>query len=343
MSTGTRATPRTHYFGFLLIPDFSLHALSSALEPLRAANRHRDQELYRWHLLSAGPAVVTSSSGVDIQCEPPSDLANGLDTLLVIGGMGCPGDDSATSDWLRRLSRHGTRMGAVSSGVYLLARAGLLDGSRCTMHWQYINAFAEEFPELAVSDELYEIDANRLTCAGGEAAFDMMLALIDRDHGPQLANAVAENFIHGPMRNPQEQQRMRLRMRLGVAHGKLLEIVGLMEDNVEAPLSPAELAERVQISLRQMERLFSEYFARTPTQYYLEIRLHHARTLLQQTTMSILDIAVASGFISGSHFSKCYRNLFGRTPSEERRAIRPGQAQTAGRPSDIKPKAKTQT
>jgi transcriptional regulator GlxA family with amidase domain len=312
-------------FGFLLIPDFSLLALSSALEPLRAANRHRGEELYRWHLLSAGTEIVTASSGVDIHCARAADLDGPLDTLLVIGGMGCPEQDAATSDWLRRLSRHGTRMGAVSSGVYLLARAGLLHGTRCTMHWQYINAFAEEFPDLQVTDELFEIDRDRLTCAGGEAAFDMMLALIGQDHGPQLANAVAENFIHGPMRNPQDQQRMRLRMRLGVAHSKLLEIVETMEGNVEAPLSPPELAEQVGLSLRQMERLFSEYFGRTPTQYYLEIRLHHARTLLQQTTMSILDVAVASGFVSASHFSKCYRTLFGRTPTQEKRANRPRQ------------------
>jgi transcriptional regulator GlxA family with amidase domain len=316
-------------FGFLLVPHFSLFAFASALEPLRAANRASGRTLYRWQLLSPDGQPVPASSGVEINCDASLEeagfgdagLGNAgkLHTVLVVSGLaGIEYDDHGTLAWLRRQARQGVRLGAVSTGTYLLARAGLLEGYRCTIHWENLNAFAEAYPELDISDELFEIDGNRLTCSGGEAAFDMMLSLIALEHGRDLAAAVSENFMHKRIRDPHDRQRMALRTRLGISHPKMLSVIALMEAHVEEPLSRAELARRAGLSTRQLERLFRKYLGRTPTRYYLEMRLHRARMLLHQTSMSVLDVALACGFVSASHFSKCYREYFAKTPREER-------------------------
>jgi transcriptional regulator GlxA family with amidase domain len=313
------AAQPTQTFGFLLIPRFSLLAFASALEPLRAANRASGRTLYDWRLLSLDGNAVPSSSGVEVNCDADTESVERLHTILVVSGLhGIEYEDRATIGWLRRQARQGVRLGAISTGAYLLARAGLLDGYRCTIHWENLAAFAEAFPDLDISDELFEIDRNRLTCSGGEAALDMMLRLIQLEHGRDLATAVSENFIHERIRDQNDQQRMALRTRLGISHPKMLGVIALMEENLEEPLSRAELARRAGLSTRQLERLFRKYLGRTPTRYYLEMRLNRARTLLHQTSMSVLDVALACGFVSASHFSKCYREYFSRTPREER-------------------------
>jgi transcriptional regulator GlxA family with amidase domain len=309
----------TQTFGFLLIPRFSLIAFSSGLEPLRAANRASGRTLYDWKVISADGQPVLSSSGVGVLCDSGLEDAGRLQTLLVVSGLGDANlDDKTLFAWLRRLARQGVRLGAISTGTYLLARAGLLDGYRCTIHWESLAAFSEEFPNLDITDELFEIDRNRLTCSGGEAALDMILSLIALEHGRDLATQVSENFIHERIRDTNDHQRMALRTRLGVSHPKLLGVIDLMEEYVEEPLSRAELAHRAGLSTRQLERLFRKYLGRTPTRYYLEMRLNRARMLLHQTSMSVLDVALACGFVSASHFSKCYREFFDRTPREER-------------------------
>ncbi len=315
---GEPGGPRT--FGFLLIPRFSLLAFASALEPLRAANQASGQNLYDWTVISTDGASVPASNGVSVNCDADVEGAGRLHTLIVASGMavGAGYEDKALFAWLRRVARQGVRLGALSTGTYILARAGLLEGYRVTIHWQHLAAFAEDFPELDVSEELFEIDRNRLTCSGGEAALDMMLSLIALEHGRDLATAVSENFIHERIRDTHDTQRMALRTRLGISHPKLLSVVELMEEHLEEPLPRSELAARAGLSTRQLERLFRKYMGRTPTRYYLELRLNRARTLLNQTSMSILDVALACGFVSASHFSKCYREFFDRTPREER-------------------------
>lgn len=306
-------------FGFLLIPNFSLLAFASALEPLRAANNASGRTLYGWKVLSRDGQPVHASSGVSVVCDGAMDDAPRLQTCFVVGGFGGHEfDDKTVYTWLRRQARQGVRLGAVSTGTYVLAKAGLLDGYRCTIHWQHIASFIEDYPDIDLTQELFEIDRNRLTCSGGEAALDMMLSLIALEHGRDLATDVAENFIHERIRDTHDQQRMALRTRIGVSHPKLLSVIELMEQHLEDPLSRAELARRAGLSTRQLERLFRKYLGRTPTRYYLEMRLHRARTLLHQTSMSVLEIALACGFVSASHFSKCYREFFDKSPREER-------------------------
>ena len=307
--------------GFCLVPSFSMLAFTSAVEPLRAANRLAGRPLYQWSLFSSATGPVAASNGIELLIHGDLENPGRLDYLFVVAGIGGERfEDKHLFAWLRRLERGGCRIGALSTGSYILARAGLLDGSRCTIHWENLAGFQEEFRQLDVTGELYEIDRNRITCSGGTAALDMMLSIIAVAHGRELATNVAEQFIHERIRDQHDQQRMGLRTRLGISHPKLLQVIAIMEDNLEEPVARAALARRAGMSTRQLERLFRKYLARTPTRYYLELRLYRARMLLMQTSLSVLDVALACGFVSASHFSKCYREFFRRTPREERQS-----------------------
>jgi transcriptional regulator GlxA family with amidase domain len=309
----------TQSFGFLLLPKFSLLAFTSAVEPLRSANRLAGRPLYDWRLISRDGGPIASSGGIEVMTQAAIAGVERLPNLFVVAGLDAQTiDDRAILAWLRRLERGGCRLGALTTGSYVLARAGLLDGYRCTIHWENLAGFREDFPELDATAEVYEIDRNRMTCSGGTAAMDLMLSLIAADHGRELATAVAEQFIHERIRDPGEPQRMGLRNRLGIAHPKLLAAIEIMEGELEEPLPRGALAARTGVSTRQLERLFRKYLQRTPTRYYLELRLDRARGLLTQTAMSVLDVALACGFVSASHFSKCYRETFHKTPREER-------------------------
>jgi transcriptional regulator GlxA family with amidase domain len=321
LSPADRGRQAQQRFAFVLVPEFSTLAFASALEPLRAANRLSGRPLYTWTLLGVDGTPVRSSSGVGVAVDAPLDEAQRFETVVVCAGLGAESwRDGRLDGWLRRLARQGVRLGAVSTGTYMLARAGLLHGVRCTLHWEALPAFEEAFPDLVVTPELFEIDDNRMTCSGGTAALDMMLSVIGLDHGRDLATRVAEQFIHERIRAREEKQRMALRTRLAVSHPKLLQVVSIMEEHIEDPLPRSELARMAGLSTRQLERLFRRYLGRTPTRHYLELRLDRARLLLAQTSLSVLEVATACGFVSASHFSKCYREFFARSPRDERAA-----------------------
>ncbi|MEM7224759.1 MAG: GlxA family transcriptional regulator [Pseudomonadota bacterium] len=305
--------------GFFLVPQLALMSFASALEALRSANRLAGRPLYDWTLISVEGGPVTSSSQVQVAPTVAIDEHPELDELVVVAGIGGESfRDEKVFAWLRRLARKGCKIGAVTLGSYVLARAGLLKGYRCTVHWENLDSFREEFPDLDVTSEVFEIDRERATCSGGTAALDMMLALIAEAHGRDLAVQVAEQFIHTRIRDSRDHQRMTLRSRLGVSHPKLLEAIRLMEENGEEVLPRAELARKIGVSSRQLERLFQRYLGCTPTRFYLGLRLERARSLLLQTSMSAMEVALACGFVSASHFAKTYREHFGRTPKEDR-------------------------
>ena len=305
--------------GFLLVPNFSMIAFSAALEPLRVANRVSGEALFDWVIASANDESVTASNGV---CVDTNNTASELaDCRLVFVCSGIDVQDHADKNVFnvtRRLDRQGAVVGAICTGTYLMAAAGLLEGRRCTVHWENIDGLAEEFPHLEITNELFEINNNRITCSGGTASLDMMLYLISQIHGQSIAAQVSDQFIHDRIRDPSDRQRMELRSRLGVSHPKLLTVVGMMEENLEEPMSQTELAREAALSTRQLERLFRKYLSTTPTRYYLNLRLARARHLLRQTSLSILSVALACGFVSASHFSKCYRETYGKTPRTER-------------------------
>jgi len=318
---GAEPGKKTQHIGFFLVPEFSMIAFASAVEPLRLVNRVSEDTLYTGSTYSLDGQPVTASNGIPVIVDGAIAEAEKLDIVFVCSGIHahkyC---DKGLLTRLRRMASHGTDIGALCTGTHILAKAGLLEESRCTIHWENFTAFTEEFPDIDVTSELFEIDRNRYTCAGGTAAVDLMLNLIALQAGSNVAATVADEMIHHRIRDGHEAQRMELRSRLGVAHPKLLAVIQLMEENLEETLNCADLAASVGLSTRQLERLFRKYLKSAPTRYYVELRLKRARFLLRQTSLPILSVALAAGFVSASHFSKCYREHFKRTPSEERRA-----------------------
>lgn len=316
---GSRPGKTPQDIAFLLVPHFSMMAFTSSVEPLRAANRQSGQELYRWRTYTSDGQPVAASN--DVVIEPYGSVQDKLkvDALFVCAGVRANEfDDAATFARLRDCARSGIAIGGVCSGPLVLARAGLLRGYRCTIHWEYIEPFAERFPDLKITASLYEIDRDRYTCSGGTAPLDMMINSIARDHGEDLAISVAELMLHTLVRHPHDAQRMSMQHRTGISHPKLLAAIAHMEAYLENPVPVRELAASVDLSNRQLERLFREHFGKPPSRYYLELRLRRARMLLRQTEMPILQIAVASGFTSASHFARCYREFFKHSPREER-------------------------
>lgn len=292
---------------------------ASAVEPLRAANQIAGRELYRWFHISMDTNPLSASNGIIFSADAPLSAPPDIDALFVCaGGNPAQFHHPPTFAALRELARRGVSMGGMSGGSYPLARAGLLDGHRCTVHWEHIPAFIEEFPKLKVSRTLFVIDRDRITCAGGMASLDMMIEIIARAHGSDLAHAVSEWYLHTRTRQGTDSQRMALRERTGIANERLLKTLGAMEAHLENPLSRNALAEIAGITLRQLERLFAEHLSTTIGKHYGDIRLERARTLLRQSTLSIAEIAVACGFVSTSHFSKAYRVRFGHKPRQER-------------------------
>lgn len=319
---------RPEVLAFLLVPNFSMIAFATAVEAVRLANRMAERELYRRVVVSKDGQAVSASNGITVQADMAmTDLfrqggsQRRPDMVIVCSGLGVERyRDPETFGWLRLIERQGTVLGALCTGAYVLARAGLLDGYKSAIHWESLPAFQETFPDIDISADLFEVDRNRLTCAGGTAALDMMLYVIAQTHGPQLATKVSEQCLLDRMRSPHDRQRLPLRARLGVHNPKLIRAIEMMEANLAEPLDQDTLAGFVGLSRRQLERLFRKHLGRAPAHYYLELRLEKARNLLYQSDLAVVDIALACGFVSASHFSKCYRQMFGKSPREERAA-----------------------
>lgn len=316
-----RPEPRPERFLFLLLDNFTMIAFAGAIEPLRIANRMAGRTLYEWRLVSETGAPVAASNGVVLQVDGGLDAAAGEAVILVVGGINVKAAITRPIlTWLRREARRGLAVGALCTGAQVIAEAGLLDGRRCTIHWENRDSFEEDFPEIELSPNVYVIDRDRYTAAGGTASTDLMLKLIARRHGAELANLVADQMIHTSIRSDKDAQRLSIPTRIGVRHPKLAGIIAQMEAHIEDPVSPADLAREGGMSTRQLERLFNRYLGRSPKRYYMDLRLGKARNLLLQTDMSVINVALACGFTSPSHFSKCYRALYKTTPYRERGA-----------------------
>ncbi|MET4100894.1 transcriptional regulator GlxA family with amidase domain [Roseovarius sp. MBR-78] len=306
-------------FVFVLLDQFTLLSFAGALECLRIANRMAGAQLYTWALTGETEDVVTCSNGVRFHVDMPLGELSREDVVVLCGGVDI--QRTATKrmlNWLRREARRGLRIAGLCTASYVLAKAGLLDGKRATIHWENHDAFLEEFEEVTLTKSIFVIDGNRMTTAGGTASIDLMLSLIADEHGEKLANAVADQQIYSTIRTDQDTQRLSVPTRIGVRHPKLSQVIQMMEGNIEEPISPSILAREVGMSTRQLERLFRRYLSRSPKRYYMELRLQKARNLLMQTDMTVINVALACGFASPSHFSKCYRAHYQTTPYRER-------------------------
>ncbi|SNX70496.1 AraC family transcriptional regulator with amidase-like domain [Cereibacter ovatus] len=310
---------RPRRFVFLLLDRFTMISFAGAIEPLRIANRVAGRTLYTWALAGENGTEAVCSNGAAFRLDMGLGEIDREDVLLVCGGIDVQkATTRAVVNWLRREARRGVTVGGLCTGAYALAKAGLLDGRKATIHWENQDGFTEEFEEVRLTKSVFVMDGNRLTTAGGTASIDMMLKIIARDHGDGIANTVADQLIYSAIRTDVDTQRLSIPTRIGVRHPKLAQVIQMMETAIEDPISPADLAEEVGMSTRQLERLFRRYLDRSPKRYYMELRLQKARNLLMQTDMSVINVALACGFASPSHFSKCYRAHYNTTPYRER-------------------------
>ena len=316
-SSPRATTPRR--FVFLLLDRFTMLSFASAIEPLRIANRVAGKTLYTWALAGEGGGSIACSNGAEFKLDMGLDEIDREDTVLVCGGIDVQrATTKGIVNWLRREARRGVTVGGLCTGAFALAKAGLLDGKKATIHWENQDGFAEEFEEVRLTKSVFVMDGNRLSTAGGTASLDLMLKIIAGDHGEDIANTVADQLIYSAIRTDQDTQRLSIPTRIGVRHPKLSQVIQMMEAAIEEPVSPADLADDVGMSTRQLERLFRRYLNRSPKRYYMELRLQKARNLLMQTDMSVINVALACGFASPSHFSKCYRAHYATTPYRER-------------------------
>ena len=316
-----RGTDKITY-GLVLFPNFPMMAFSALVEPLRAANILAGRDVYDWHIVGRDTQPVASSSGLGISPHRLISENPVFDRVVICSG----GDaDRVQADdeiaWIRRLLSRGANVGAVADGAFVLARAGLLDGFRCTLHWTSQPAFAEAFPNVFLERSLFVIDRTRFTALGGIGALDMQLALIAQDIDAGLAHAVADWFAHSILRSPAERQPMPLNLRTGIRDRLVLNAVADMEAHMEEPLNIADIAARQGVSSDTLERAFQTELGTTPGRYQRRLRLRLGRALLEHSEMQIRDIAQACGYGDQAAFSRAFRAEYGLSPIRTRSAI----------------------
>lgn len=305
--------------GLLLIDGFALMSYASVIEPYRAANMLAGRTLYHWVHISIDGQSARASNGATIVADRHVGDPVQWDTLFVFAG-GDPNRaaDAATFAWLRNAALAGAMIVGVSAGPWVLARAGLLDGYRATVHWEHWPAFVEAFPMVTPEPGLYVIDRRRVTCAGGMAGMDLAVELIEREQGHELAARISDWFIQSEPRRADRPQRLTLRARYAIGDDRLLRVLAKMESSVEDPAPTAVLADIAGLSLRQLERLFNRMIGETIGKHFIRIRLENAKHLLRTTRLSITDVGIACGFKSSSHFSRIYLDHYGISPSRDR-------------------------
>jgi transcriptional regulator GlxA family with amidase domain len=314
---------KTQKVGFLLIPNFALMSYASATEPLRAANLISGMDLYEVVPLSVGGGAVRTSSGLSVDCHDIGERGPGCQFVFVCAG-GAPSDWSVPEriyGLLRRLARQGVRIGGISSGAFILGAAGLLDNRDFTIHWEHAPLLRETFPHLTPRQTRHVMDGDRLTCAGGVAPLDMMHSLIAARMGAHFARRVSDWFLHTGIPEPEAPQRASAAERFGIHHPALLTVLEKMEAAIETPLDRKSMARLAGISMRHLDRLFATHLNTGFLETYRRIRLDHARRLLEQSPLSVSEVAFATGFSSAGHFSRSFRKAFGITPSALRQRI----------------------
>ncbi len=326
-NANAEVAPQIQRIGLFLLPKFSLASMASCTELFAQVNQLLERDSYEVVLISEAGTPVMSSCGVAIAVHAAMGSVGLLNTLFVLSASPLPqrGFENVIL-WLRTIQSRlqggqnatAPSLGGIGTGAYLLARAGLLNGARATIDWAYASLFAEDFPPVIVSSNLFELDGACASCPNGAAVLDMLLEILRRSHDADLVAEVVEHFGVERARAGAENQRVPISARIGGGQPKLTEAVALMEANFEEPLPTEEIARLVGVSRRQLERLFKQYLESLPSRYYLQLRLNRSRQLLQQTSQSILQIGLSCGFSSGPHFSSAYRAHFGVTPREQR-------------------------
>ena len=315
----SRAIIKTYRIGVFPVTGFALMAYASTVEPFRAANVLSRRQLYEVINIGSTKEPIQSSGAASVLPQTTVDHMINVDYLFIVaGGNPFQFQDTKIFAWLGRMSRFGSILGGVSAGPAILALAGLMKGRRMTVHWEHAEALSEILPQLMIERTLYVTDRDRLTCAGGTAALDLMLDLITNHHGVQFANLVSDWFLHTEIRPAVGPQRSGIAVRVGSSNAAIISAVKLMENHIADPCSLSELAETAGISERQVNRLFKKKLGRSTMAYYRDMRLDNARNLLTNSPLPITEIALATGFANSSHFSRLFSQHFGRSPSSFR-------------------------
>ena len=310
-----RSNQNIETIGFVLLPEFSLYGVVPAIEALRVANQNYGSKLYNYQLISVEGSEVAASNRMNIPVDGTIATTPFLPTVIVCAGnQPTQHITKALLNWLRRLARHGAAIGAIDTGAFTLAAAGLLEDYRVTLHWEAIPTFREAYPDIDVIEQVYVIDRDRMTCAGGTATLDMMLDVINERHGLRLAQIVANGFVHSRIRQDREQQRIEVLEADDGRRQQVQSLIQTMEENLDSPLSPKILAKKSGISVRRMQHIFRSILKDTPMSYYLKIRLQAARNLLFYSDLPIHAVSDDCGFSSPSVFSRTFRSRFGRSP-----------------------------
>lgn len=305
-------------FGFFLVPGYSLVALSCAIDVLRAANIEAGSNDFEWVLLSDKCAPAKSSSGIELTCAA-IDETEKFDVIAVCGGERSHTYQSKKlENWLRGHARIGTIIGSISDGAYIVAKTGLFDNCRSTIHWKCQSAYRELYSNLDIRMSILEIDGKRFSCAGGTASLDLILSFVSDKLGVEIAGRIADNYFHDTIRGKEQVQHMAGALRFASSNKTLTDALLLMESALEYPIPVSEIARKVNISLRQLDRIFQANLSKSPSKYYREMRILRAGEMLKQTVLPISEIALGCGFQSVTHFSKYFKQHFNDTPRKYR-------------------------
>jgi transcriptional regulator GlxA family with amidase domain len=320
-----RATDRqggraTRGFAMLLFPGFPMMAFSSVVEPLRAANALGADPKYSWMTVSATDKPITASNGITF--TPDFRLAErpSADYIVV-----CSGGDAdqltaqAPIKWIRANLRRGAHLGSVADAAFYLARAGLLDDYACTLHWRSQPAFVEAFPHIELRRSVYVIDRTRFTSAGGVGAFDMMLDIIQRHHGEEMARGVAEWFVHDRIRANADREKLQLRVRTGIRNDLVLAAAARMEERMERGETVAQIARKLGVSVWKLDRAFRADLKTSPGDYFRQMRMERASDLLIHSSLPIHEVGLACGYTDFPAFVRAFRRTYRKTPGDLRR------------------------
>lgn len=309
--------------GFLMFPGFPMACLTSAIEPLRAANEICGRREFVWRLVAETAAPVRSSAEIGFDPDETLQETDGLDHLYLLAPPTAEFSDPRRSPArLRWLDRTGITLGAFSGGIFPLARAGLMEGRGCSVHWCYEAAFKAEFPNVAASESAILCDRRRNTVSGAGAVFDLMLRLVEERLGRETMTEVACWFQHPFVRDADASQKVPVARAGSTADSlppQIREAIRLFETHVEDPLRIPDVASAVGLSGRHFERLFKRETGQSPLRYYHHLRLMKARQRVLYSNDSLREIAASVGYMTSSPMIRHYTELFGVSPKDERR------------------------
>lgn len=321
MDQALESDQATFKIGMLLLDGFNSLATNAFVDPFRCANYLSSTRFYDWTFLGFDSETAMASNGIAVsQLAPVRTLKSDFDLLVISTSWNVERfRQPALLNWLRGQAKKGVTLCGIDTGSFVLGFAGLLKSRNAAVHYEHIAAFRETFPDTNMGEDLFVIDGDRLTSCGGSAASDLALEILRLQQGIDIANAAARYIFHERLRSGQEGQLPERSEPIGyAAPKKLREAIVLMERNLEHLLTIGDVAGLVDLSQRQLERLFKTHTGVSPVRYYLDVRLDRARGLVTQTELPIVDIAVACGFTSNAQFSRAYKSRFGLAANRDR-------------------------